>query len=67
MAPPTRTVESVPKPAVPATSLAVRPFVNRSADAENQFVSDGLSEDLDMSARLVQALSRRSPCGREYD
>ena len=40
-------VESVtPKPAPPAQSLAVMAFVNRSGDADNQFFSDGLSEDL---------------------
>ena len=33
-------------------SLAVLPFVNRSADAENEFFSDGLSEE------LIHALSR---------
>ncbi|MFO0231301.1 protein kinase domain-containing protein [Gemmatimonas sp.] len=43
-------VASVPgvttRPAPPAQSLAVMPFVNRSGDADNQFFSDGLSEDL---------------------
>ncbi len=40
-------VESVTaKPAPPAQSLAVMAFVNRSGDADNQFFSDGLSEDL---------------------
>jgi serine/threonine-protein kinase len=34
------------KPAPPAQSLAVMAFVNRSGDADNQFFSDGLSEDL---------------------
>jgi serine/threonine-protein kinase len=34
------------KPAPPAQSLAVMPFVNRSGDADNQYFSDGLSEDL---------------------
>ena len=34
------------KPAAPEKSLAVLPFVNRSADADNQYFSDGLSEDL---------------------
>ncbi len=34
------------RPAPPAQSLAVMPFVNRSGDADNQFFSDGLSEDL---------------------
>ena len=33
-------------PAAPERSLAVMPFVNRSADADNQYFSDGLSEDL---------------------
>jgi eukaryotic-like serine/threonine-protein kinase len=32
--------------APPAMSLAVMPFVNRSADPDNQYFSDGLSEDL---------------------
>jgi TolB-like protein len=40
-------IESVPaRPAAPEKSLAVMPFENRSADADNQFFSDGLSEDL---------------------
>ena len=34
------------KAAAPEKSLAVLPFVNRSADADNQYFSDGLSEDL---------------------
>ena len=34
------------RPPAPAQSLAVTPFVNRSNDADNQFFSDGLSEDL---------------------
>ena len=34
------------RPAPPALSLAVMPFVNRSGDTDNQFFSDGLSEDL---------------------
>ncbi len=34
------------RPAAPEKSLAVMPFENRSADADNQFFSDGLSEDL---------------------
>ena len=36
----------VAKPAAPEKSLAVMPFVNRSGDADNQYFSDGLSEDL---------------------
>ncbi|MEO7133320.1 MAG: protein kinase [Vicinamibacterales bacterium] len=32
--------------AAPKLSLAVLPFVNRSADTDNQYFSDGLSEDL---------------------
>ena len=42
------------KPAPPAQSLAVMPFVNRSGDADNQFFSDGLSEDL-INALTAQA------------
>ncbi len=34
------------RPAPPALSLAVMPFANRSGDTDNQFFSDGLSEDL---------------------
>ncbi len=34
------------RPSAPEKSLAVMPFVNRSADADNQYFSDGLSEDL---------------------
>ena len=49
----------VPVPAVvralpPEKSLAVMPFVNRSGDADNQFFSDGLSEDL-INALTAQA------------
>ena len=45
-------IESVNRPAAPDKSLAVMPFVNRSADADNQYFSDGLSED------LINALTR---------
>ena len=45
-------IESVSRPAAPDKSLAVMPFVNRSADADNQYFSDGLSED------LINALTR---------
>lgn len=39
--------ESAPeRSAAPEMSLAVMPFVNRSADTDNQYFSDGLSEDL---------------------
>jgi len=38
---------SVPaRVSAPDKSLAVMPFVNRSGDADNQYFSDGLSEDL---------------------
>ncbi len=39
-------IESMARPAAPEKSLAVMPFVNRSGDADNQYFSDGLSEDL---------------------
>lgn len=39
-------IESLTAPAAPERSLAVLPFVNRSGDTENQYFSDGLSEDL---------------------
>ncbi len=39
-------IDSVAPPAAPERSLAVLPFVNRSGDADNQYFSDGLSEDL---------------------
>ncbi|HEX6209710.1 MAG TPA: protein kinase [Methylomirabilota bacterium] len=38
----------------PTSSIAVLPFVNLSADAENQYFSDGLAED------LINALTRLS-------
>jgi serine/threonine-protein kinase len=39
-------VERVAAPVVLEKSLAVMPFINQSGDADNQYFSDGLSEDL---------------------
>ena len=47
------TPETAPPAAtVPATSVAVLPFVNLGGDAEDEFLSDGITED------LIQALAR---------
>ncbi len=43
-----------PAPAAAYTSIAVLPFAHLSADAENQYFSDGLAED------LINALTRLS-------
>jgi len=47
-----RTTPAVTGPQGPTPSVAVLPFVNMSADPENEFFSDGLAEE------LINALSR---------
>ena len=52
-------IERVAAPAAPAApdkSLAVMPFVNRSGDADNQYFSDGLSEDLINALTAIDGL-----------
>ncbi len=39
-------LEPVPEPAVPAKSIAVLPFINMSDDKQNEYFSDGISEEL---------------------
>ena len=57
------TTPAVAAPAVDARSIAVLPFVNMSADPENEFFSDGLSEEiLNSLARIdgMQVVGRTS-------
>lgn len=49
-----RSATVAPERRTEETSVAVLPFVNMSADAENQYFSDGLAED------LINALTRLS-------
>ena len=55
-----RNLSVSPQPAPPAAppdgSIAVLPFVNMSADADNEFFSDGLTEELLTDLSRVQAL-----------
>jgi TolB-like protein len=56
-------VQAAAAPAVADRSIAVLPFVNMSADAENEFFSDGLSEEiLNSLARIdgMQVVGRTS-------
>lgn len=62
-APPATTTSSPAATAIPAKSIAVLPFVNMSADKENEFFSDGLSEEiLNSLARIdgMQVVGRTS-------
>ncbi|MGA2867455.1 MAG: adenylate/guanylate cyclase domain-containing protein [Verrucomicrobiota bacterium] len=45
-----------PAPATPAKSVAVLPFVNMSSDKENEYLSDGLTEDLCTALTQVKGL-----------
>ncbi|MEO5628697.1 MAG: hypothetical protein ABIQ62_02865 [Thermomonas sp.] len=59
---PTPAVDAA-RPAAPATSMAVLPFVNMSSDKDNEFFSDGLSEEiLNSLARIdgMQVVGRTS-------
>jgi len=49
-------IEVVLPASAPEKSLAVMPFVNRSGDADNQYFSDGLSEDLINALTAVDGL-----------
>jgi len=49
-------IERVTPPEAPAKSLAVLPFVNRSGEADNQYFSDGLSEDLINALTAIEGL-----------
>lgn len=44
------------RPAAPATSIAVLPFVNMSSDTDNEFFSDGLSEEILNSLARIDGL-----------
>lgn len=62
-APSATTTSSPAATAIPAKSIAVLPFVNMSADKENEFFSDGLSEEiLNSLARIdgMQVVGRTS-------
>ena len=55
--------KAAPAPAVAAKSIAVLPFLNMSTDPENEFFSDGLSEEiLNSLARIegMQVVARTS-------
>jgi TolB-like protein/Tfp pilus assembly protein PilF len=55
--------DAVIEPGVPGQSIAVLPFVNMSADKENEYFSDGLSEELlNLLARIpeLQVAARTS-------
>ncbi len=45
-----------PHPSYPKASIAVLPFVNRSADAENEYFSDGITEEIINALTTVQGL-----------
>ena len=54
---------TTPKPAGNVSSIAVLPFINLSSDAENEYFSDGLTEELtDVLARsgIVRVAARTS-------
>ena len=54
---------AMPKPAGDLNAIAVLPFINLSADAENEYFSDGLTEELtDVLARsgIVRVAARTS-------
>jgi TolB-like protein/Tfp pilus assembly protein PilF len=48
--------EVVEAPNVPAHSVAVLPFVNMSPDQENEYLSDGITEDLTTALAQVKGL-----------
>jgi len=62
-APPQQAAKPAPAHAFPARSIAVLPFVNMSTDPENEFFSDGISEEiLNSLARIdgMQVVGRTS-------
>src|SRR5213595_1397655 len=52
----TRAVAAVPAPAGQTRSIAVLPFVNASADPENEYLSDGISDELINALTKVDGL-----------
>ena len=52
--PPVQVAASAPVPTPPQKTIAVLPFVNMSSDQENEYFSDGITED------LITALSKVS-------
>jgi len=52
----TRAVAAVPAPAGKTRSIAVLPFVNASADPENEYLSDGISDELINALTKVDGL-----------
>src|SRR2546430_2296166 len=51
-----RAVTAVPAPAGKTRSIAVLPFVNASADPENEYLSDGISDELINALTKVDGL-----------
>jgi len=52
---------SEPEPQYPPNSIAVLPFVNMSADAANEYFSDGISEELLNLLAKIPELRVKSP------
>jgi len=66
----TESAEASDTPVPPDASVAVLPFVNMSGNADNEYFSDGLSEELLNLLTRLQSLrvcsrtsSQRSRCG----
>lgn len=51
---------------MPATTIAVLPFVNRSPDAENEFFCDGITEDIINALAKIEGLKVTSRTSSFY-